>query len=521
MALILVEQPKSINPAYNQNRVILQQDKSFVDTKFRYSFYTTITLSTQTVPLETEVYNLKTYPIDVNPNGTIYQGYFDFKEILSNSKFQRDNPVVFVKVEYGQQYATTTSGSVVKYIGNIIYYESINGALNIEEYRAFEPTDFSTTVTSGNIALKAFTDFTTTRESLRITSHELLFSSFGLPPIGESYTGDIKFYNGNTYLTSANGFSGIPDNAWSKLIINNALTPINATRIEARVVRTSNGLPITPTYNYNIVQTCRYTPVTCYFTNKYGMKDNFLFKLKNNKSDTIERSNFKRLDRYLGDYQPATVTYSNILTRKHILNTDWVSEAQMNTLLRDLAESNYVQLYYGTELIGGSKASFKIVFNVLADDGFGNVGIQSGWSFTFSTLSGTYTYTAASFIGDVFADDAMQAIIADITSTTNIDLVYDMSIGNSSATYGEILFTAKSVGAIYSNLAGTITPATNPTEAEATYQNNISGQDADPQNFIDCIPNVSEFQFKKKENEPLFQLQCEFTEANTFTRQKL
>jgi len=402
-------------------------------------------------------------------------------------------------------------------MGSIGSYSSINGALNVEEYRAFEPTDFIDTVTSGNIAYNAFTDFTGTRESLRITSHELIFGGLS----AANFTGDIKFYNGATYLTSANGFSGIPNYAWSKLQINNALTPINATRIEARVVRPSNGLPITPTYNYNIVQTCRYTPVTCYFTNKYGMKDNFLFKLKNNKSDTIERSNFKRLDRYLGDYQPATVTYSNILTRKHILNTDWVSEAQMNTLLRDLAESNYVQLYYGTELVGGSKASFKIVFSRFADNGFGDSGVQAGWSFTFSTLSGTYTYTAASFIGDVFADDAMQAIIADITSTTNIDLVYDMSIGNSSATYGEILFTAKTVGSIYSNLAGTITPATNPTEAEATYQNNISGQDADPQNFIDCIPNVSEFQFKKKENEPLFQLQCEFTEANTFTRQKL
>jgi hypothetical protein len=402
-------------------------------------------------------------------------------------------------------------------MGGIGIYSSINGALNVEEYRAFEPTDFIDTVTSGNIDYNAFTDYTTTRESLRITSHELIFGGLS----AANHRGDIKFYNGNTYLTSANGFSGIPNYAWSKLTINNALTPINATRIEARVVRTSNGLPITPTYNYNIVQTCRYTPVTCYFTNKYGMKDNFLFKLKNNKSDTIERSNFKRLDRYLGDYQPATVTYSNILTRKHILNTDWVSEVQMNTLLRDLAESNYVQLYYGTELIGGSKASFKIVFNQFADDGFGNVGIESGWSFTFSTLSGTYTYTAGSFIGDVFADDAMQAIIANITSTTNIDLVYDMSVGNSSATYGEILFTAKSVGSIYSNLAGTITPAINPFEAEATYQSNISGQDADPQNFIDCIPNVSEFQFKKKENEPLFQLQCEFTEANTFTRQKL
>jgi hypothetical protein len=96
-----------------------------------------------------------------------------------------------------------------------------------------------------------------------------------------------------------------------------------------------------------------------------------------------------------------------------------------------------------------------------------------------------------------------------------------MSVGNSSQSYGEIVFTAKSAGAIYSNLAMTFDESTTPNSARATLQNNISGQDADPQNFIDCIPNVSEFQFKKKENEPLFQLQCEFTEANTFTRQKL
>jgi hypothetical protein len=251
------------------------------------------------------------------------------------------------------------------------------------------------------------------------------------------------------------------------------------------------------------------------------MKDNFLFKLKNNKSDTIERSNYKRLDRYLGDYQPATVTYSNILTRKHILNTDWVSEAQMNTLLRDLAESNYVQLYYGTELVGGSKASFKIVFNQLYNDTIGDLGVEVGWGFTFSTLTGTYTYTAPFDLAGADAIDGMLAVIANITSTTTIDSVYDMSVGNSSQSYGEIVFTAKSVGAIYSNLAMTFDESTTPNSARATLQNNISGQDADPQNFIDCIPNVSEFQFKKKENEPLFQLQCEFTEANTFTRQKL
>lgn len=516
MALQLIEQPKSINPAYNQNRFILQQDKSFIDGKFRYSFYLKVDLKVEPSDPNQEFYKLKSYPISTNVGSTIYQCYFDLKEILSNSKLQRENPIINVNVTYGQQYATTTSGSVAEYTGGTFDYTSINGALNIQEYRSFEPSDFTLTPTSSNIARNAFTDYTDTRESLRITSHELLLNG-----LGSGYAGDVKFYNGATLLTSANGLVSNPNYAWSKLIINNALTPINATRIEARVVRTSNGLPITPTYNYNIVQTCRYTPVTVYFTNKYGMRDNFLFKLKNNKSDTIERSNFKRLDRYLGDYQPATVTYSNILTRKHILNTDWVSEAQMNTLLRDLAESNYVQLYYGTELVGGSKASFKIVFNQFADDGFGNSGVQSGWSFTFSTLSGTYTYTAGSFIGDVFADDAMTAIINNITSTTNIDLVYDMSKGSSGETYGEILFTAKTVGSIYSNLSGTITPAGGPTDAEATYQSNISGQDADPQNFIDCIPNVSEFRFKKKENEPLFQLECEFNEANTFTRQKL
>jgi hypothetical protein len=251
------------------------------------------------------------------------------------------------------------------------------------------------------------------------------------------------------------------------------------------------------------------------------MKDNFLFKLKNNKSDTIERSNYKRLDRYLGDYQPATVTYSNILTRKHILNTDWVSEAQMNTLLRDLAESNYVQLYYGTELIGGSKASFKIVFNVYSSQG--DYAVQEDWSFTMVTASGTYTYTAPNDILANYADDLMTSLISSITSTTTIDSVYDMSIGDSGETYGEIVFTAKTVGSIYSNLAMSFVQSVPPPviSAQATLQSNISGQDADPQNFIDCIPNVSEFQFKKKENEPLFQLQCEFTEANTFTRQKL
>ena len=193
----------------------------------------------------------------------------------------------------------------------------------------------------------------------------------------------------------------------------------------------------------------------------------------------------------------------------------------MNTLLADLAECNYAQLYYGTELVGGSKASFKISFNQIYNDTFGNLGVESGWTFTLFTVAGNYTYTASTDIVDTFVDGAMTALIANITSTTNIDLVYDMTIGNSTQSYGEILFTAKTIGSIYTLQSFSSPNATNPNEAEGVIINNVAGNDANPTSFINVIPNTSEFMFKKKENEPLFQLECEFIETSTSTRQKL
>lgn len=515
MTVQVVDTPKAVNPAYNQNRFLVYADSADFSGKYKVRFTLSGVLKSEPSEPFPETFNMRAYPkFDIASN--LYIGFFDISSFLRNSTLIKSNPIIFAAISIGYEYATTPTGSLTQVPISTENYQVINGALNLAEYIDFDPTYFIGTVTSGNIPYKALTDFQGTRETLRITDQSLLFGG-----LGAGYIGEIKYYNQSTYLTSANGLVANPNAAWSKIDISGSTVPSTATRYEAVIKRSSNGLPVTPTYSFDVVDVCRFTPVTVYFTNKYGMQDNFLFKLMSNKSDTISRSKFKRLDRYIDDWQPAEVVSRSTIQRKHNLTTDWVTELQMNTLLSDLAECNYATLFYGATLSGGTEASFKIVFSFLTYDGFGNSGVQAGWTFSVYTSAGSYTYTAATFIGDLFADDAMIALIADISSTTTLDADYDMTVGNSTASYAEILFTAKVVGNLYSLDSSSISPSSSASEAAGSFTSIVAGTNAAATNIISVVPNTSEFRFRKKENEDLFLLECELVETNTFTRQTL
>lgn len=515
MTVQVTDTPKTLNPAYNQNRFLVTADAADFSGKYKVRFTLSGTLTSEPSEPFPETFNMRVYPKFDTPS-SLYRGFFDISSFLRNSTLLKSNPIIFAEIAIGYEYATTPTGSLTQVPISTENYEVINGALNVAEYRDFDPTYFIGTITSGNVPLKALTDYQGTRETLRITDHELLFGG-----LGAGYIGEIKFYNQSTYLTSAEGLVANPNKSWSKLFITGDIVPLTTTRYDAVIKRTSNGLPVSPTYSFDVVEVCRFTPVTVYFTNKYGMQDNFLFKLMSNKSDTINRSKFKRLDRYLDDWQPAEVVSRSTIQRKHNLTTDWVTESQMNTLLSDLGECNYASLYYGSTLSGGTEASFKIVFSFLTDDGFGNSGVQAGWTFSVYTAAGSYTYTASTFIGDVFYDDAMIALIADISSTTTLDADYDITIGNSTASYAEILFTAKVVGPLYTLESSSISTSSSASEAAGTFGSIIAGTNASATNLISVTPSTSEFRFRKKENEDLFLLECELVETNTFTRQTL
>lgn len=515
MTVQVVDTPKAINPAYNQNRFLVTADTSDFSGKYKVRFTLSGTLKSEPSEPFTETFNMRVYPILDGP-ASLYRGFFDISSFLRNSTLLRSNPIIFAEIAIGYEYATTPTGSLTQVPVSTTNYQVINGALNVAEYRDFDPTYFIDTITSGNVPYKVLTDYQGTRETLRITDHELLFGG-----LGAGYIGEIKFYNQNTYLTSAEGLVANPNKSWSKLFITGDIVPLTTTRYDAVIKRTSNGLPVSPTYSFDVVEVCRFTPVTVYFTNKYGMQDNFLFKLMSNKSDTINRSKFKRLDRYLDDWQPAEVVSRSTIQRKHNLTTDWVTESQMNTLLSDLAECNYASLYYGSSLSGGTKASFKIVFSSLVNDAFGEYGVQAGWTFSVYTSAGSYTYTAPSFIGDVFYDGAMFALIASISSTTALDGDYDITVGNSSISYAELLFTAKTVGVIYSLSSSSISPSSSASEAAGSFTSIVAGTNAEEATLISVTPSTSEFRFRKKENEDLFLLECEMVETNTFTRQTL
>lgn len=512
---------QNITPAYNDQIILLSQPTSGELFNHRYLIKTSMLNQSG---FRTDEIVLRSIGVSLPENGYAETAYFNLKQLTSSNEYLSsikgypNSPFWQVDFYAGEEYATSANEPVTQHYGELQSYFVINGALNLNEFIDWDYEYFDADDTGSGERLRALTGHQGSRTVMRSTVNELMFFD---TQSDEADRGVVKYYNGANYLTSANCATGI--NGLLFLVNDPLSTPAEATRYTMNTYRSSQGPGVanSPVYEFNIsTGACRYTPVTVYFQNRYGMMDNFLFTMKGNRSDIIQRNTFKQLTRYMGDNERGTMAYSSNINRRHLLNTDWISESEMNELMRDLAESNLVSIDYTNEVEGGVKASIQFKFENIPSAGINTYKIDAGFSMAFYTTAENVAYTAA-LDSPAYADiDDLMAWLASEILDSTIGNLFGVAITGSTSTIGMLTFEALTAGVSKTiNMAVAPMPDGEVTHATGYFYNNIPGQSFTGTNLIKCIPNTTDFQFKKKENENLFQLQIELMESNDFERQ--
>jgi hypothetical protein len=524
MSVSIAEQPLTHTPLYNDTVVILGSPLAS-SPKFMYCLDVNLILEGITTQY---LGRLKT-PAVVDQNTLFKRGFFNVKELLKSSNyFQTKSNFIYSDMSHaitltpGIEYAASPSGAATYYAGSAIINTVVfNGALRLNEYIDFVPTDLINTTTiaaSSGIGQYLMSSYTQPKDILKSTINELTFLCNG----GTNTRAVFSYYINNALITTqaitqttANRTDLTVNGSYNALAV-----PTNANKIGIRLERISNGEWLTDQYEYNLVEACSmYPTLNVYFQNKWGAYDSFIFNLKSTKSDSINRKTYQKQDRYLqtyNAYDPAIRVYDSEIKTKHTLNTDWINEEQLNWL-SELVESNNVQFSYDSEFILGVKAEITITVLPYADD---------DWRFdpssqVLNATMGGVTSLIASFPTTITpqnrGDDFYFAEIEPVLLASNWNTYFD--IDNSGVTAEAIVFKliAKQKGTAYT-LTSVTTGAPNPDD-QINGSNNIAGINEVLPTLIPVTVDNTSFEFKTRDNDKLFQLTLNVTETSVYNRQ--
>jgi len=325
----------------------------------------------------------------------------------------------------------------------------------------------------------------------------------------------VTYYNGNAListqtvsLTTANRTDVTVNGSYNSLAV-----PPTATKYTIALERVSNGNDLSPTYTYNLVDACsKYPTLNVYFQNKWGAYDSFIFNLKSTKNDSINRKTYQKQDRYLSTYNaydPAIRVYDSEIKTKHTLNTDWITQEQLNWL-SELVESNNVQFSYDSEFVIGTYASFNLRIGKSQNDEWEILNSQTLSATKSGPVSLTVTLTPNSEIYDR-ADDLYNAYESVITSS-NWATYFDIDRSGVDADNILLKFTAKGKGTTY-NLT------TFADGDQMTVSNYVDGITEVMPTLIPVTVDNTSFEFKTRDNDKLFQLTLNVTETSVYNRQ--
>jgi hypothetical protein len=518
MAITILEQPQSHTPLYN-DQVVLMSSNLVDNPKFKFGLDVEVTLEGFG---NQYIGRLKT-PWVADLNTFQQRGFFNVKELLKNSNFfQTKRNFLFADISHtirltpGEEYASSPSGVATYYAGSaVINYVAFNGALRLNEYIDFVPTDLINTTTiaaSSGIGQYIMSSYTQPKDILKSTINELTFLCNG----GTNTRAVFSYYINNALITTqaitqttANRTDLTVNGSYNALAV-----PLNANKIGIRLERISNGEWLTDQYEYNLVEACSmYPTLNVYFQNKWGAYDSFIFNLKSTKSDSINRKTYQKQDRYLNTYNaydPAIRVYDSEIKTKHTLNTDWINEEQL-TWLSELVESNNVQFSYDSEFVIGTFASFNLRIGKSQNDLWEILNSQTLSATKSGPVSLTVTLAGGSPFYD-FADDLYTNEIEAVLLASNWATYFD--IDSSGVDNDNILlkFTAKGKGAIYN-----LTSFSDGDQMTVT--NYVNGITEVLPTLIPVTVDNTSFEFKTRDNDKLFQLTLNVTETSVYNRQ--
>jgi hypothetical protein len=522
MAVTIIEQPQSHTPIYN-DQVFVLQGPLFAPPKYIIGLDVSLVIEGGS-----EIYlgRLKS-PTVISyqlPRAGFYS-YFNLKELIkqsiffgTKSNFAAGDISHLIKVVPGEEYAASASGVATYYPSSAnIQYVGFNGALRLDEFRQFVPTDLINTTTiaaSSGIGQYIMSSYTQPKNILKSTINELTFLCNG----GTNTRAVVSYYGGSG-LISTQIVPGSTANR-TDITINasyNALTvPPSAYLIGVKLERISNGEWLTTQYLYNLVEACsKYPTLNVYFQNKWGAYDSFIFNKKSTKRDSINRKTYQKQDRYINtynSYDPAIRTYDSEIKTRHTLSTDWVTEDEM-TWLSELVESNNVQFSYDSEFVLGSKSSFNLRIGQSQGGLWEILNAQTLSATKSGPVSLTVTLAGGSPFYD-FADDLYYNEIESVLLASNWATYFDIDASGVDATNILLKFTAKNKGAIYN-----LTSFADGDQMTVTnYVNGIT--EVIPTTIPIQIEDTS-FEFKTRDNDKLFQLTINAVETSVYNRQNL
>ena len=524
MAITILEQPKTHTPLYN-DQVVLMSSNLVNNPKFMFGLDVEITIE----GLANVFLGRLKSPAVTDFNILQQRGFFNVKELLKNSNyFQTKSNFILsdkshlIRLTPGEEYASSPSGVATYYAGSaVINYVAFNGALRLNEYIDFMPTDLINTTTiaaSNGIGQYIMSSYTQPKDILKSTINELTFLCNG----GTNTRALITYFNGNTLLstqtvalTTANRTDVTVNGSYNSLAV-----PLTATKYTIALERVSNGNDLSPTYTYNLIDACsKYPTLNVYFQNKWGAYDSFIFNKKSTKNDSINRKTYQKQDRYINTYNaydPAIRVYDSEIKTKHTLNTDWINEEQLNWL-SELVESNNVQFSYDSEFILGVKAEITITVLPYANDDWRfnpSSQVLNATMGGVTSLTASFPVTATPYDrGDDFYFDKVKPVI----QASNWNTYFDFE--ESGVTAEAIVFKliAKQKGTAYT-LTSVTTGAPNPDD-QINSSNNIAGITEVMPTLIPVTVDNTSFEFKTRDNDKLFQLTLNVTETSVYNRQ--
>jgi len=531
MAITIIEQPQSHTPIYN-DMVVLTSSNLTANPKFLFGMDVYVTIEglgdSYLGRLKTPaVGNLFSPSLDI-------RGFFNIKEFIKSSgyfgtkyNFWLGDISHRIKLIPGEEYAASASGVATYYPSSAnIQYVGFNGALRLNEFRQFVPTDLINTTTiaaSSGIGQYIMSSYTQPKNILKSTLNELTFLCNG----GTNTRAIVSYYNGNALIstqtvavTTANRTDITVNGSFNALAV-----PFNANKIGVRLERISNGQWLSPQYEYNVVEACsKYPTLNVYFQNKWGAYDSFIFNKKSTKRDSINRKTYQKQDRYINtynSYDPAIRTYDSEIKTRHTLSTDWVTEEEM-TWLSELVESNNVQFSCDSDFILGRKAEVTITVTE-------NPNPSGRWFFdpygqemtaTMGAISLSAIFPASSVTQYDFADEFYFDKIKPVILASNWATYFD--IDESGVTSEAIVFkmVAKQKGTAF-NLISPYAGSGGIVGSQMSASNNILGITEVLPNTIPIQIEDTSFEFKTRDNDKLFQLTINAVETSVYNRQNL
>lgn len=524
MAVTIIEQPQSHTPLYN-DQVFVLQGPLFPPPKYIVCLDVSIVIEGGS-----DVYlgRLKS-PTTISyqlPRAGFYN-YFNLKELLKQSIFFGTKSTFAagdishkIKVIPGEEYAASASGAATYYPSSAnIQYVGFNGALRLDEFRQFVPTDLINTTTiaaSSGIGQYIMSSYTQPKDILKSTINELTFLCNG----GTNTRAVFSYYINNALITTqaitqttANRTDLTVNGSYNALAV-----PLNANKIGIRLERISNGEWLTNQYEYNLVEACsKYPTLNVYFQNKWGAYDTFIFNKKSSKNDSINRKTYQKQDRYINtynSYDPAIRTYDSEIKTKHTLRTDWITEDQLNWL-SELVESNNVQFSYDSEFILGVKASLTItvIENPAGEWFIGPYSQEMNATIGAINLTATFPVSTTSY---TFADELYLNEIKPVILASNWNTYFDIDESGVTSTAIVFKMVAKTKGT-----SSTLTNVSVGSQDDNLMlpSNNIAGVNEIMPTLIPVTIDDTSFEFKTRDNDKLFQLTLNVTETSVYNRQ--